>query len=351
MGMTVDKAYCASSFLTLRTIADPERTFQQGVVPRLFRCTWERTPVSDSIQLEALLRAQVAKATQTGKAALALSGGIDSAILAKFMPKGSVAYTFKCVVPGMQVTDESPAAARYARECGLEHRVVEIFWEDFEQYAPRLMLRKGLPIHSIEVQIYKAALQARADGFDTLIFGESADVNFGGHDGLLSKDWRVWEFMERYSYVMPHRALRDARIISAPFARYEKDGGFDTHEFIRQEYFNESMGTYTNACQSAEIAFEAPYAHAFLGTALDYDKVRSGQSKYLVRQVFRRLYPDFEIPVKVPMPRPMNEWMRNWSGPVREEFWPCCTENMTGDQKWLVWALERFLNLLDEKER
>lgn len=51
--------------------------------------------------------------------ALVLSGGIDSAILAKFMPKGSIAYTFKCVVPGVQVTDETVIASKYAQECGL----------------------------------------------------------------------------------------------------------------------------------------------------------------------------------------------------------------------------------------
>ena len=62
-----------------------------------------------------------------------------------------------------------------------------------------LMLNKGAPIHSIEVQICKAAMQAKEDGFDTLIFGESADVNFGGQDGLLSKDWSVPEYIDRYS--------------------------------------------------------------------------------------------------------------------------------------------------------
>ena len=47
------------------------------------------------------------------------------------------------------------------------------------------------------------------------------------------------------------------------------------------------------------------------------------------------------------MPRPTNEWFKNWSGPIRSEFYPHCTDTMSGDQKWLVWALEKFLNMYE----
>ena len=347
--MTEDRAYCISSFLMLRTIADKSRTFKKDIVPQFFDDSYTRKPIYNSTELENELKEQIKNTVSEKKAALALSGGIDSAILAKFMPKGSVSYTFKCVVPGIEVTNEVPAAAQYAKDCGLEHRVVEVYWEDFEQYAPILMKQKGSPIHSIEVQIFKAALQAKDDGFDTLIFGESADVNYGGHDGLLSKDWKIWEFIERYSYVMPHRALKNPIVITEPFERYEDNGEIDTHEFIRNEYYNESMGSYTNACRTAGISFCAPYSHTYLGTALDYNRVRNGDSKYLVREIFNRLYPQYNIPKKIPMPRPVNEWLKEWNGPIRNEFWSHCTDNMTGDQKWLVWVLERFLNMLDEE--
>ena len=345
--MTTDKAYCMSSFLMFRSIVDDSKTFQPGIVPQLYRDEHERLPVCTSGELEKILRSCVMQAVEQGPCALALSGGIDSAILAKYMPKGSVAYTFRCRVPGIEVTDEVPQAALYAQACGLEHRVIEIHWEDFEKFAPLLMRRKGAPIHSIEVQIYLAACRAKADGFDGLIFGDSADVNFGGHDGLLSRDWRMGEFIDRYSYVLPHRALREPRVIVEPFLPYEKDGWIDAHEFIRHEYYRESMGSYRNACDSAGIRFVAPYAHAFLDGALDYVRVRGGESKYLVREIFARLYPEFTAPKKIPMPRPMNEWLRDWCGPVRPEFYPHCTDDMTGDQRWLIWALERYLDLID----
>ena len=118
------------------------------------------------------------------------------------MPKGSTAYTFRCVVPGVQVTDETQNAAEFASACGLKHKIIEIYWEDVEQFAPALMAHKGMPIHSIEVQIYKAALEARKDGYDKLIFGENADIIYGGMTGLLKKDWLIGEFINRYSYVL-----------------------------------------------------------------------------------------------------------------------------------------------------
>ena len=345
--MITDKRYCMSSFLMFRTISDHNHTFQDGIIPRFFEENTDRTPVANSFELESILRSEVERACSNGKAALALSGGIDSAILAKFMPRGSVAYTFKCVVPGESVVDESAAAARYASECGLKHHIVEIRWEDMETTAPQLMTHKGAPIHSIEVQICKAARRAKNDGFDTLIFGESADVNFGGQDGLLSKDWTVPEYIERYSYLMPYKALKDSVIITTPFERWSCDGFIDAHEFNRHFYYVESMGSYQNAAEVAGIKLSAPFSKTFMGIPLDYQKIRCGKNKYIVRELFQRLYPYFDVPKKVPMPRPMNEWMKNWEGPKRNEFWPHCADQLTGDQKWLVWALEKFLDGID----
>ena len=46
------------------------------------------------------------------------------------------------------------------------------------------------------------------------------------------------------------------------------------------------------------------------------------------------------------MPRPMDEWFKDWKGPERSEFWPNCVNNLTGDQKYYIWALEKFLNMI-----
>ena len=345
MNFVADKYYCMSSFLMLRTIYDDSKCFSLGCLPKKFEQTYERTPVNNSYELEYILKERIDTVCKNNKVALALSGGIDSAILARLMPKGSTAYTFKCVVPGIKVTDESDIARKYARECGLKHKVIEIYWEDFQEYTSLLMKQKGLPIHSIEVQIYKASLQAKKDGFDILVFGESADVNYGGQDGLLSKDWTVPEFIDRYSYILPYKVLKKPIIITDAFQKYQNSGIMDVHEFNRHVYYTESMGSYQNATTAAGIKLEAPYSHTYMGIPLDYNRVRNGESKYFVREIFNRLYPGFPLPKKIPMPRPMNEWLKNWKGPVRSEFWENCIGNMTGDQKWMIWSLEAFLNL------
>lgn len=173
---------------------------------------------------------------------------------------------------------------------------------------------------------------------------------YGGLSGLLSKEWPVGEFIERYSFVMPYKVLKESEIVTEPYERFEKSGMIDPHEFISKFFIEESVGSYLNAVATAEMAIVLPYPETYLAENIDYKRIRSGQNKYLVREIFERLYPSFEIPPKTPMPRPMNEWLKDWAGPVRPEFWPHCTDNMTGDQKWLVWALERFLNLVDGDE-
>ncbi len=347
--MTADITYCASSFLMFRRIADATKSFAGKLTPNFPDMSFPRTGVFDSQELASILKSQMEEAIKDGKAALALSGGIDSAILAKFMKTGGggIAYTFRCLVPGTEVTNEVPQAAKYADNCGLKQVVVPVYWEDFEKYAPILMEHKGAPIHSIEVQIYKAALQAKADGFERLIFGESADCLFGGQSNLLSKDWRIGEFIDRYSYVMPYKVLKESTLVLEPYFRHEHDGFIDPHEFLSTEFFPESISSYINACETAGIDIELPYAKCFMALPLDYQRIRSGEGKYLVREIFQSLFADFEIPPKTPMPRPMNEWLKNWAGPTRPEFWPHCTDHMTGDQKWLVWCLEKFFDLLD----
>lgn len=344
--MIEDKKYCMSAFLMYRSILDKNKTFKEGITPYLYHIPFKREGIHSSQQLKTALQSQMEEHTKDGKAALALSGGIDSAVLAKFMPKGSVAYTFKCVVPGIEVVDESQAAAKFAKECGLEHRIVEIYWEDIEKFGAKLMLHKGAPMHSIEIQIYKAALEAKKDGFTKLIFGESADVSYGGFSQLLSKDWKVGEFIERYSYVLPWRVLKEPELVLEPIFKYEKNGYIDVHGFTSDIFFHESMGTYTNACNSAGIELVAPYANTYLAEPLDMVRIRNGENKYIIRDIFKSLYKDFLVPEKLPMPRPVNEWFKNWEGPKRPEFWQHCVEGLTGDQKWLIYVLEKFLDLI-----
>lgn len=346
--MKVDKIASMSSFLMFRSLLKNDISFKKDLIPSIADLDFEREPVKDSNQLHDSLKRQVEEATKDGKAALMLSGGIDSAILAKYMPKGSIAYTLKCIVPGIEVVDETKLAAKYAKACGLEHRIIEVYWEDYLEYIDPLMELKGAPFHSIEPQIFKAALRAKSEGFERLIFGENADIIFGGFDGLLSKDWTIGEFIDRYSHVLPYKVLKEWELIMEPFVKHQENGIIKTHEFLNDVFRLESTGSYLNACEAGDIEFVAPFSKTYLNDELDYARVRRGENKYLIREVFSALYSGMPIPSKTPMPRPVAEWLKNWDGPIRDEFWPNSTKNMTGDQKWLVFILEKFLNKIEE---
>lgn len=346
-----------SSYLMFRYVYDPNKAFTDKQTPLLADLNFPRVAVTNAGELMEELKTRTEAACLDAKggggAALALSGGIDSAILAKFMPEGSTAYTFRCVVPGKKVIDETEKAKIYADKCHLNHKIVNITWEDVDSITDVLMKRKGAPIHSIETQIYLAALQAKKDGFSKLILGENADIIYGGMNGLLAKDWSVGEFVDRYSYVLPYKVLKSPQILMKPFLKFSDDGKIDAHAFINEYFRQEALGTYNNACKTADVKFVGPYSMTNFTPSLNYERIRSGDTKYVIREVFRKLYPDVdELPPKIPMPRPVNEWMTEHykEGPKRSEFIPHCIDDMTGDQKWMVYCLERFLNLFNIPE-
>ncbi len=82
----IDKNFCMSSYLMYRYVYDSQKNF--GLPIKNVSLNFERTPIKTADELIDFLRAQIENATKDGKAALALSGGIDSAILARLMPKG-----------------------------------------------------------------------------------------------------------------------------------------------------------------------------------------------------------------------------------------------------------------------
>ena len=344
--MVVDKNYCCSSFLMFRTIADNNRVFKNSLIPNLFLPNFERFSVESCNDIDEIIRWTLKDKTKQFKSALMLSSGIDSAILAKYLPEGTKAYTLRC--KAKNALDETEHAKKYADECKLDHQIIDITWDDYLRYSPLLMKHKGAPIHSIEPQIYRAALQAKEDGLESLIFGESADCIFGGQSGLFSKNWPLDDFISRYTYVMPSKVLKEYEIILEPYTMYLKDNFVDICKFMGDFYYRESVGSFDNPCSLAGIEFISPYTKMYLDFQLDLDRISSGDSKYLVRELYQKLYPNIKSVPKTPMPRPVDQWLANWPGPTRNEFLKNCIVGFSGDQKWLVYVLEWFLNLLEE---
>lgn len=280
------------------------------------------------------------------KKGVMLSGGMDSAIVASYLP-GSEAYTFR-FLGGEYQKEELNRAEYYSRYYGLNLHYVDISWSTVERYLEPVMQGKHAPVHSIEPQILQAALQAKNDGVEMMFVGESSDLIFGGMDGLLAKDWTFDEFVDRYIFTKPEEVLVESESMLYLFEGYRKGEMIDFLSFMDDVFSIESSSSYLNAFNVAGMPYYDPYAKLKMAEPLDLSRVRSGEPKYLIRELMAKKYPEIPVPNKVPMPRPVDSYFKEWQGPKRPEFRKDIDMNKyTGNQKWQMYCLEAFLNMIE----
>lgn len=341
----IDKTYCMSHYLAFRYIADENKNFYNGLTHSVFKPRDEKeiTAVSTIDEMDKIIKEKIAEFYILNKTAILLSGGMDSAILASYLPKDTKAYTFKCIADG--AIDETAQARKYCEEYDLNQEIIEMNWSDFVTLTPEILKADGVPFHSIEVQLLKAARYAKAQGIERLIIGESADLIFGGMDKLISVDRNYEEFKTRYNFIEPSSALKNYIDVDEVYKPYSLTGGkIDYVRFVNEVFSNESSSSYMHAFKLAGIEYLDPYSFMKMALPLDLNRVRNGEPKYMIRELFSKKYPNIPIPNKIPMPRATNQWLKDYKV-SRPEFIPNCTDNMTGDQKWLCWCLEQFLNM------
>ena len=347
----VDKNWCMSSFLAFRYIERDGIDFAEGlyhsnIEPLSLEC---RIPVRTWQDMDCEFN-RVFEGLKGKRLGVLLSGGMDSACAASYMPGGD-AYTFRFLGGDFQ-SEELARAEAFANAYDLTLHYVDIDWNTVESHVDACMRAKAAPVHSIEPQLLQAALKAKADGVEMLVVGESADLIFGGMDKLLAQDWTVDGFKKRYTFLDPVLALREPVDMSYLFERYRvgKTDCIDFLSFMDDIFSVESSSSYMNAFKVARMPYIDPYAGLVMAEPLDLHRVRNGEPKYLVRDLFHARYPGMPIPDKNPMPRPVDAYFADWSGPVRQEFRDDIDlEMLTGNQKWQLWCLERFLNMLDNK--
>lgn len=346
----VDKSYCMSSYLSLRYVEDDEKQFFEGLHHQVYKQQPDchKVLVSDAHDIDIALR-NVFRCIANERLGMLLSGGMDSSILASYMPEGADAYTFR-FLGGKYQSDELKRAEYYAKYYHLNLHYVDIDWNTVEQNVDKLMAHKGAPVHSIEPQLFAAALQAKDDGVEMLIIGDAADYVFGGMDGLLSKNWSFDQYVKRTIYVDPAEVLKEPSSMDYLFERYRLGKhSIDYLRFYNEIVTDESYASYENAFETAEINFIDPYELLKMAKPLDLGKIRNGDTKYLIRDLFRMKYPETTVPLKQPMPRPVDLYFENWEGPKRKEFREDIDiQKYNGNQKWLLYCLERFLNNYDK---
>ena len=344
----VDKNYCMSSFLALRYVERRNANFSDTIPYRHPKLNGhDSILVKTAEEIDKAIRKQLEPLKkQYRKIGVFLSGGMDSAILASYLT-GCDAYTFR-FMGGTYQTDELHRAERFAAYYGLTLHYVDISWKTVEKTLDALMRSKGGPVHSIEPQICYAAQQAKQDGMDLIIIGDGSDYVFGGMDQLLSKDWTFDEFMNRCIYVDPSEILVEPVSVQYLFERYRQGEMIDFLKFYEVVITEESYASYENAFHVAQMPYFDPYERLKMADPLDLKRIRKGESKYLIRELFQIKYPEILVPEKLPMPRPVDCYFKDWEGPHRPEFrTDIDISRYTGNQKWLIWCLERFLDMIN----
>jgi len=340
----IDKNFCMSSYLAFRYIERDDTDFFEGLHHENIKPVKDTVKVSTADEIDAAIENNFS-ALRGKKFGVMLSGGMDSAIVASYV-RGADAYTFR-FLGGTIYDDELKRAEYYAETYGLNLHYVDINWQAIESHIDSVMKAKGAPVHSIEPQLVVAAEQAKANGVDMLLVGESSDLIFGGMDKLLAQDWDFDDFVKRYTFTDPASVLNEPVDMSYLFERYRRGNKIDFMQFMDDVFSIESSSSYMNAFKTAQIDYFDPYANLTPGVPLDLQRVRNGEPKYLIRELFAKKYPNFPVPNKIPMPRPVDFYFNDYQ-PTRPEF----KQNLdmtkfTGNQKWQIYCLERFLNLFD----
>lgn len=347
----IDKDFCLSSYIAFRYIWKDDVDFAEGLHHDLIEPlpASERIPVASASDIDREIQRQFDELyAHYPSIGILLSGGMDSAILASYLKPGSHAYTFTAMGSTVFNADQE-RAAHYCEKFGLKHHFVDISFDDYQELTPIVMENKCAPVHSIEPQIYKAAMMARADGVDLMIVGESSDLIFGGMDKLLAKDWQFDDFVKRYTFLDPELVLSRPIDMSELFEKYRiENDRIDFMSFMDDVFSIESSSSYLNAFEAAVMPYYDPYAMLIMRDPLDLNRVRNGEPKYLIRALYAMKYPEVPIPDKIPMPRPVDMIFKDWEGPKRPEFrQDIPMDTLTGNQKWQLWCAEQFLNKIN----
>lgn len=345
-----NKDFCLSSYIAFRYIWKNNVDFFKGFRHKNYQpiSNNDRIKVWTSDDIDKEIKTQIDKLyCKYDNIGILLSGGMDSANLAAYLKKGSHAYTF--ISDTNVFNDDVERAKIYCQKYGLIHHLVEITFDDYKKYTPIVMSNKCAPVHSIEPQIYKAAIMAKKDGVEMMLVGESADLIFGGMDKLISPKWTFETFAQRYTFLEPELVLTNPISQMELYEMYKiGENEIDYMRFMDEVFSIESSSSYMNAFSVAELPYYDPYAILEMAEPLDMERVRNGEPKYLVRGLYAMKYPELEIPFKIPMPRPVDSIFLNWEGPKRQEFRNDIPMNkLTGNQKWQLWCAELFLDYFD----
>lgn len=66
---------------------------------------------------------------------------------------------------------------------------------------------------------------------------------------FFQKIGQIGTLIDRYSFLMPYRVLKDFKVNFEPYRKWENEGKVDHHHFIFYIFSNESIGSYIHDCE------------------------------------------------------------------------------------------------------
>ncbi|MEJ2688665.1 MAG: asparagine synthase C-terminal domain-containing protein [Deltaproteobacteria bacterium] len=341
--------FCISSYLAFRYVVDPDQSWLPDVRPTYPKVEEsQQVAVGSAKEILASLRDTIGRRESHEKTGIFLSGGIDSAIIAALLPVGTKAYTINFIADSG--AREINFSRKYAEVHGLDLTSIDVTWQDYVNYEEHLMASKKAPLHPVEVALFKAAQKAHQDGLTSVFVGNGADSTFGGMDKLLSREWTFEEFVERYTFINPEKILEDPVDLRSVYRRYRTSTGVDVLSFLKYVHGAGIIQAFNNSVHAAGIELIEPFEKMKLKGHLDIERIRGGEPKYYLVELFRRLYPDIDPPRKIPFARPMDEWLSDYAGPTANVFKDDLDmSGFSGDQKYLIRSLDGFLSYLEKE--
>lgn len=299
----------------------------------------ELRPVSSAEEMRDHIARRV---TETdGKIGIMLSGGMDSVMLAKFLPEGSIAYTLT-YCEGEADLNEFDQAARFVPP-GVEHKRVYVSRDAFFDTARELTHLKREPTVPHDPAIGITARAALEDGVTHMVTGVGADAKFGGFAHFYREptyaDVRKAIIKQ---FVAPWHVLHTPAPVDWVLGHYTVNDRVDVQGFLT-EVGTEGTAVF-DSLQACGLVAMNLYGEMRFADPLDI-KGRGG--KYPLTELFSLLYPDCKPNKKVPLPVPYGSWMKDYV-PHRPEFRTDRLHYFGGKRKYQIYALELYMDLRDQ---
>jgi len=253
--------------------------------------THYKLPIDYNKKVKRVIPSEIEKKLKSKGDAIFLSGGLDSSLLAA-INKPKMAY----VAVFNDGSGEYSWAYKVASHLGIELKGVMITRDRYLSTLEYLIKQKGDGLHPNEPCLYLMALQAKKDGFKTIISGEGADGLFGGYTKLLIGDFMRDEqtFRDRY--------LKIENGGKIPFKKWQEWG---MYRFLLEIHTPALIDRAYNACDSADIEVVFPYLEngipqmmweAPIGQKIDKPILKEIAVKYLPKKIVYRKKVAFPVP-------------------------------------------------------